>query len=46
MNRFDLYAPIHKAIRSVLFSTTTAFARANFSDDAQAVRRWPACGTW
>jgi hypothetical protein len=32
--RLDLYTPIHKAIRSILFSTTTAFARADFSDEA------------
>jgi hypothetical protein len=34
--RVDLYTPIHKAIRSVLFSTTATFARTDLADEADA----------
>lgn len=38
MQRFDLYRPIHKAIRTLLFETTQLCARTDFGDELESAR--------
>ncbi len=38
MQRFDLYRPIHKAIRTLLFETTELCARTDFGDGTESAR--------